>query len=239
MYYVIHRADTRGISKASWLESRHTFSFADYYDPERMGFGVLRVLNDDIISAGQGFPNHGHHDMEIITIPLAGAVQHEDSLGNASVVQAGEVQIMSAGKGVVHAERNASNTETLSLLQIWIEPKVRGIAPRYEQKIFNSAHRQDRLQELVSPRQDDRALWINQDAYLSRISCSEKSAIAYRPHVVGHGVYLFVMQGEIRVFGEFLGVRDGVGVGDAREVSWYAEDHAEILILEVPMEDPT
>jgi hypothetical protein len=237
MPFIIHRADTRGTTKTSWLNSQHTFSFADYYDPERVGFGALRVLNDDTILAGQGFPEHGHRNMEIITIPLSGAVRHQDSLGNTSVVQTGEVQIMSAGTGVIHAEHNASDIEPLSLLQIWIEPKVRGIAPRYDQKTFDTSYRQDRFQMIISPEHADATLWINQDAYLSRIICSEKSAIAYHLHSAKHGVYIFVVRGVLRVSGELLRARDGVGVWDVPDISWHAEEDAEVLVLEVPMED--
>lgn len=231
MTVVVHRADSRGRGDhGGWLKSRFSFSFADWYEPTRLGFGALRVINDDTIAPASGFPPHSHADMEILTIVTAGAVSHKDSLGNTERVPAGDVQVMSAGTGVTHAEYNESSSEELSLFQIWITPKERSIAPRYAQKSFASG----RIELLVSPRGEAGSLAINQDAYITRAVLAAGETLDYKLHDATHGVYLFILSGSIRAAGATLGERDALGVTEAREVRIEAVSASEALILEVP-----
>ena len=167
MATIIHRAESRGLADHGWLKSRHTFSFASYYDADRMNFGKLRVINDDVVAPGGGFATHGHDNMEIISVPLSGALQHKDSMGNVHVIRHGEIQIMSAGSGITHSEYNASTTETVNFLQIWVLPKVRDIVPRYGQQAFDPMQCQNRFCTLISPDKNTDKIWINQDAYFS------------------------------------------------------------------------
>ncbi|MDO8565800.1 MAG: pirin family protein [Candidatus Moranbacteria bacterium] len=237
MQTVLHRANERGYAKHGWLTTHHSFSFANYYNPEMMGFGALRVLNDDTIAAGQGFGRHSHQDMEIITIPLSGALAHEDSLGNKAVIQTGEVQVMSAGLGVEHAEFNASRTEDVSLLQIWILTRHVGVAPRYAQKFFDQTVFKNKLSLVVGPEESEKdgALFIHQDAFLS-LGCFDTDAtIEYGLQSWGNGVYFFVIDGEVAVADTVLGKRDALGVWDTEKVLLQAKSSAFILAIEVPM----
>ncbi|PRY14239.1 hypothetical protein CLV24_10449 [Pontibacter ummariensis] len=232
---VIHRADTRGHANHGWLDTHHTFSFAHYLNPERMGFGLLRVLNDDVVAPGMGFGTHAHDNMEIISIPLSGALEHKDSTGNREVIHTNDVQIMSAGMGLTHSEYNHSTTEKVNFLQIWVFPKLRDIAPRYEQKTFKPEDRQNKLQTVVSPDKNDEAVWINQDAWFTLGTLKSGFAEEYKLHKAGHGVYAFVIDGDVELGGEKLRKRDGMGISETESFSVKASSDAELLLIEVPM----
>lgn len=232
---ITHPSETRGIANHGWLNSRFTFSFADYYNPDRMNFGALRVINDDIIAAGTGFGMHPHRDMEIITVPLSGAVQHKDSEGNSSVIRKGEVQIMSAGTGIFHSEFNASDKEDLKLLQIWVLPKKLSVKPRYEQKMFNHEGRQNNFLTVVSPDGRDGSVTINQNAFFSLADIDAGKELTYERKANGNGVYIFVISGEIKVDGKSFGTRDGVGIENFDSLKIAADKNAEVLLMEVPI----
>ena len=234
MQKVVHKAKERGVAEHEWLHSRFSFSFADWYEPSRMGFGALRVINDDVIDPASGFGMHPHRDMEIITIVREGTVTHEDSMGNRGDVTAGEVQVMSAGSGVVHGEQNESSTTTLKLFQIWVTPKSRGIEPRYGQKAFPPAVAGE-AEVLVGPIGSDAPLTINQDAYITRVALGAKESLEYPTKVSGNGVYCLVVSGDIVIAGEALGPRDAVGIIEPGAVTLAAKTVAEVLIFEVPM----
>lgn len=235
MKTIIHKASTRGHADHGWLNSYHTFSFANYYEPERIHFGLLRVLNDDTVAPGMGFGRHPHDNMEIVSIPLSGSLEHQDSMGNKTVITSGEVQIMSAGTGVSHSEYNHSKTEEVKFLQIWVFPKERGIKPRYDQKKFDEEQKKNKLLTVISP-DDNNAMWINQDAYFSLGSLDKDTTVDYTVKKNGNGVYVFVLEGEIEAAGEKLGKRDGLGVTETDRFSVKANDKAEVLIIEVPMQ---
>jgi len=232
----LHRADTRGHAVHGWLDSHHSFSFAGYYNPERIHFGALRVLNDDIVQGGMGFGTHPHDNMEIISIPLSGALQHKDTTGRNEIIKTGDVQIMSAGTGIAHSEYNASQTESVNFLQIWIFPKNRNIQPRYEQKTFDVQNRGNKLQLVVSPNGESGALAINQDAWLSLIRLEEGNTASYKLHQNGNGIYAFVIEGELKVNDDDLKKRDGLGIADANEIFIQSTANSELLLIEVPME---
>lgn len=235
MKKTIHRADSRGLADHGWLKSRHTFSFADYYDPERTRFGLLRVLNDDIVEPGMGFGTHPHDNMEIVSIPLAGALAHKDSTGNEHVINTGDVQIMSAGSGLYHSEYNASKKEPVNFLQIWVFPKERDIEPRYEQKTFDNGERINRIQTVVSPDRNSGALWINQDSYFSLSKPEKGKTIEYEIMKNGNGLYIFVIEGSLSLAGETLNKRDAIGLEDLQRIPVKAEEDSEILFIEVPL----
>lgn len=235
MKKMLHRAQERGVGEYGWLHARYSFSFASWYDPSRMGFGALRVINDDSVEPGAGFPQHGHRDMEIITIVTEGAVAHEDSMGNKYVVPAGDVQVMSAGAGVVHAEMNASDTEPLALFQVWIEPHSRGLAASYAQKAFGLSDATEGLELLVSPAGRAGTLAINQDAWISYGVWGAGARYEYRLRSSTHGLYVLVVEGEVAVAGEVLRRRDAVGIEEAESVVLVAQKPSKTLLFEVPM----
>ncbi len=235
MANLLHRADERAGGDYGWLRTNYSFSFGTWYEPRRMGFGKLRVLNDDVIAPGGKFDMHAHKDFEIITIPLSGAVTHEDNLGNRGEVRAGEVQVMSAGTGIVHSEENASTTEPLELFQIWIEPAQKGVAPRYEQRAFMREPSED-WQWLVSDGSVPDTLAIGQHAKIAHARLESGSSISYPLVEPGQGLYLMVVEGSIEMAGEMLGRRDALGVRDLAEIVITAHSAAEILEIEVPME---
>lgn len=235
MKTVIHKSDTRGHANHGWLDTNHTFSFANYYDAERMHFGALRVLNDDFVEGGMGFGKHPHDNMEIISIPLAGDLEHTDSMGNTTVIKQNEVQIMSAGTGVQHAEYNKNKDEKVNFLQLWIFPKVKNIQPRYDQKTFNPAERLNTWQEIVSPESNGKGVMINQDAWLHLGSFEKGFTTEYEVKQKGNGVYVFVLDGEVTVGNEKLSKRDGLGIWESDQFSISADSKAEILTIEVPM----
>ncbi len=211
MNKIIHKADSRGYADHGWLQSFHSFSFANYHNPEKVRFGLLRVLNDDIVAPGMGFGTHPHDNMEIVTIPLKGELAHQDSTGNKEVIKAGEVQIMSAGSGLTHSEFNNSKKEFVNLFQIWVFPKEKNITPRYDQKIFDPEERKNKFQIVVSPDEKDGALWINQDAYFTLGNFDEGNSVKYEIKKNGNGVYIMITEGSAEIDGEVLSRRDAIG----------------------------
>lgn len=235
MKQIIHRGTSRGNANLGWLNSYHTFSFAGYHNSSRMHFGVLRVLNDDVVAPGRGFGAHPHENMEIISIPLNGALKHNDNTGRSEIINAGDVQIMSAGSGITHAEMNASATEPVNFLQIWIFPKVENIQPRYEQKTFILEDRKNKWQTIVSPEKDAEPIWINQDAWFMLSDLDENKTLQYNLQMKNNGVYLFVLDGEIEIVGEKLVKRDAIALTEIGEFDIKASTNAQLLLMEVPM----
>lgn len=235
MKKTIHKADSRGFADIGWLKSHHSFSFASYYNPERTRFGLLRVLNDDVIDAGMGFGTHPHDNMEIVTIPLSGEVAHQDSTGNKEVLKSGEVQIMSAGSGLTHSEFNNSKKDPLSLLQIWVFPKEKDIKPRYDQKSFDITERENKFQTVVSPDTENGAMWINQNAYFSLGNFDKEKSATYEIKHAGNGAYIFVIEGSVEIEGEILSKRDAIGIEDVNAIEILSKEKSEILVIEVPM----
>lgn len=235
MKTIMHRSNTRGHAEHGWLDSHHTFSFASYHNPERVRFGLLRVLNDDIVQPGEGFGTHPHDNMEIVSIPLSGALAHKDSTGNEHVINTGDVQIMSAGSGLYHSEYNASQKEEVNFLQIWVFPKERDIQPGYDQKTFSKAERKNKFQAVVSPEKNSSSLWINQDSYFSLADIEAGKEITYNINKKGNGVYLFVISGSVEAAGTNLDKRDGFGIEDTDKITVSAKENSEILVIEVPM----
>lgn len=235
MKKVLHRAETRGHANHGWLDSHHTFSFAGYHNPDRMHFGMLRVLNDDVVEGGRGFGTHPHDNMEIVSIPLKGSLEHEDSMGNSSVINTNDVQIMSAGTGIRHSEYNHSATDKVNFLQIWIHPKERNIQPRYGQQYFDPKQRINKIRTVVSPDASGGALWINQDAYFSLATFKEDFEAEYKLKNERNGVYIFVIEGELETVGESIAKRDGLGVSDVSQFVIKSVKDSEVLFIEVPM----
>lgn len=223
----------RGHTQLDWLDSRHSFSFGDYYDPARRGFGVLRVINEDWVAPGRGFPTHGHRDMEIITYVLEGGLEHRDSLGNGSLIRPGEVQRMSAGRGVTHSEHNPSRQDTVHLLQIWIEPHTAGLAPGYEQTAFPAAEKQGRWRLIASPDGREGSVHIHQDATLWAALLAPGETLAYRP-APGRRVYLHLAWGGLRVNGVTLAAGDGAAIRQEGELTIEADGNAELLLFDLP-----
>ncbi|MEZ4945324.1 MAG: pirin family protein [Cyclobacteriaceae bacterium] len=235
MKTALHKSDSRGHANHGWLDTNHTFSFANYYNEERMHFGALRVLNDDFVEGGMGFGKHPHDNMEIISIPLSGDLEHKDSMGNTTVIKQNDVQIMSAGTGVQHSEYNKNKGEKVNFLQLWIFPKVRDIAPRYDQKTFDPAERINKLQQIVSPVETDSGVTINQDAWLHLGNFENGFSTNYTIKNKGNGVYVFVLSGDVTINDQKLNKRDGFGIWEVDEFLISANPNAEILLIEVPM----
>lgn len=235
MKTVIHKASTRGHANHGWLDTNHTFSFAHYYDPARIQFGALRVLNDDFVEGGMGFGTHPHDNMEIISIPLFGDLEHRDSMGNTTVIRQNDVQIMSAGTGIQHSEYNKNKDKKVNFLQIWVFPKVRNITPRYDQKTFDPKTRENKLQLIVSPDKGSEGVWINQEArfYLGNLKKGFQSE--YKVSQRENGVYAFVIEGDVTMSGQKLNKRDGLGIWDTDQISITADSDAELLLMDVPM----
>ncbi|MES2486536.1 MAG: pirin family protein [Bacteroidota bacterium] len=233
---VLHKAATRGHANHGWLDSHHTFSFANYNNPDRMHFGVLRVLNDDRVDAGMGFGTHPHDNMEIISIPLEGDLEHKDSMGNTAVIKKGDIQVMSAGTGIHHSEYNR-NTDTLTkFLQIWVFPNKRGVTPRYGQITLNEADRRNNLQQILSPNADDAGTWIHQDAWFSLGTLDKDFSTTYNLNKKGNGIYAFIIKGDVTIGGIALNERDGLGIWDTDTITLRANSQdAEVLLMEVPM----
>ncbi|MES3019467.1 MAG: pirin family protein [Bacteroidota bacterium] len=236
MKKIIHRANDRGIQDHGWLKAAHSFSFAQYHDPSKMHFGLLRVLNDDIVAPGMGFGTHGHDNMEIVTIPLRGALAHKDSLGSVGNISAGEVQIMSAGSGIQHSEFNGSSTDEVSLLQIWVFPKIRNIKPRYDQQAYDLGSRRNEFVTIVSPEEKQGLMWINQDAVFSLGVFDAGKETAYDIKYPGNGAYVFVIEGEVDLEGDKLKAKDAAGVYDTTLLPLSFTTDSKVLIIEVPME---
>ncbi|MEQ9406031.1 MAG: pirin family protein [Cyclobacteriaceae bacterium] len=234
MKTILHKSEDRGSVNFGWLESRHSFSFGHYYDPAKIHFGKLRVLNDDIVDGGAGFPTHPHDNMEIISIPLSGALAHRDSTGTEKAIQTGEVQIMSAGSGLTHSEYNFSKDEKVNFLQIWVMPKEKDITPRYDQKHFDASDRKNQLQTVVAPDQET-ALWINQDSWFSLADLDEGHSVNYDLRGKGNGIYVFNIEGETNIEGNVLKRRDAIGLSDTNGIELKAVANSKVLIIEVPM----
>ena len=235
MKKLIHKADTRGYFDFGWLKTNHTFSFGNYYDPEQVNFGMLRVLNDDIVSPAQGFGTHPHNDMEIVSIPLKGGLAHKDNTGSEGVIFPNEIQVMSAGTGILHSEFNSSKDEEINFLQLWIFPDRKGHKPRYNQKSFNTEERKNKLQLIVSPDKSNDNLWLNQDTYLSLTDLEKGKSLKYKIHTIGNGVYIFLIEGKIILVDEVISKRDGIGIWETNEILLKADDNSKVLIIEVPM----
>jgi redox-sensitive bicupin YhaK (pirin superfamily) len=234
MKKIIHTSESRGAANFGWLDSKHSFSFGRYYNPNKLNFGTLRVLNDDIVTGGAGFGRHSHDNMEIVSIPLFGDLKHEDSTGRSEIIRTGDVQIMSAGSGIDHSEFNPNKNDSVNFLQLWIVPEKRNITPRYDQKTFAKTDRAGKFQTVVSPN-DDAALWINQDAYLSLADAEDGSTLNYKFNQNGHGLYLFVLEGKVTVGGETLKKRDAIGISELAELEINVLENASLLAIEVPM----
>lgn len=236
MKTIIHKADSRGHANHGWLNSFHTFSFANYYDPNRTHFGALRVLNDDTVAPGMGFGKHPHDNMEIISIPLEGDLEHQDNTGTNQVIKKGDVQVMSAGSGIAHSEKNRNNDKEVKFLQIWVFPNQKNLTPRYEQKTFNEEDKHNKLATVVSPvGSDDNAVHIHQDAWFSLGKLKKGTTLTYDIHKKGNGIYAFVLDGNINVNEIDLNRRDGLGITDTDNIRIEAADDAELLLMEVPM----
>lgn len=233
---IIHKANTRGHANHGWLKANHSFSFANYYNPERMHFGVLRVLNDDYVEGGMGFPTHPHDNMEIITIPLEGALVHKDNMGNQEVVNAGEIQVMSAGTGIYHSEYNYHADRPLRLFQIWLMPNKKNVAPRYDQAKLEISQRRNKLQQILSPNPDDEGVWIHQDAWFYMSTLDKDVALTHQVKKPENGVYLMVISGEVEINGEKLTDRDAIGIKNVNEINIRSNTQdAEILLMDIPM----
>jgi redox-sensitive bicupin YhaK (pirin superfamily) len=235
MKTLVHRSKDRGHANHGWLDTYHSFSFAGYYNPLKTRFGLLRVLNDDSVAAGMGFDTHPHENMEIVTIPLEGALEHKDNMGTSSVIRKNDVQIMSAGTGVTHSEFNHSKKDFVKLFQIWVFPKKEDITPRYEQKTYLPEDRKNKFQVVVSPDTNDGGVWINQDAYFSLGNFDKGQQTVYKIKKGGNGVYLMVINGDIEVAGEKLNPRDAIGISNTNSIDIKVNSNSELLIIEVPM----
>lgn len=232
---ITHLSETRGRANHGWLKSFHTFSFADYYNPERMNFGALRVLNDDSVDPNMGFGMHPHKDMEIITIPLEGVVEHKDSMGNSGQIKKGEVQVMSAGTGVRHSEMNPSKDVTARFLQIWVIPNRLNVEPRYEQKDFSTLDKNNKFITVVSPDGREGSLKIWQNAFFSLSHLQNGKSITYEKKSADNGLYVFIISGEVDINGETFSTRDGVGIENFDSIEFSAHQESEILLMEVPL----
>lgn len=232
---VLHKADTRGDANHGWLHSKHTFSFANYYNPERMHFGALRVLNDDTVAGGRGFGTHPHDNMEIISIPLEGDLEHKDSMGNVAVIKNGEIQVMSAGTGIQHSEYNKSKDAAVKFLQIWVFPNKKNVTPRYDQIPLLLEDRKNKLQQILSPNPDDAGVWIHQNAWFHLADFDKGTTVDYQFKAKGNGLYIFDLKGDLKIDDQIINTRDGLGIWDTDSVKITAETDAEFLLMEVPM----
>lgn len=234
-YSTLHKADTRGDANHGWLQSKHTFSFANYYNPKRMHFGVIRVLNDDIVAPSRGFSAHPHDNMEIISIPLSGDLEHKDSMGNTTVIREGDIQVMSAGTGVTHSEYNKSSENEVKFLQIWIFPNKRNVTPRYDQISIKSLEIQNDFFQILSPNMDDQGVWIHQDAWFHIGKFEENIEKTYALKKQGNGLYIFVLEGAVEIDGQKLDKRDGYGLWDVSGFTLRSLTDSKVLVMEVPM----
>lgn len=233
---ILHKSETRGYADHGWLKSHHSFSFANYHNPDRMGFGALRVLNDDEVAAGMGFGAHPHANMEIISIPLDGDLEHKDDMGNSRVIQHGDVQVMSAGTGIKHSEYNKNKDKKVKFLQIWLYPNKKDVAPRYDQISLTSADRHNKLQQILSPDPNDQGVWIHQNAWFHLGKFDQNFSTNYSLKSKENGIYAFVINGSFMLNDQELNQRDGYGIWNISEIQLTAQNtDAEILIMEVPM----
>ncbi|MCX7544895.1 pirin family protein [Marinicella gelatinilytica] len=235
MKTIYHAADSRGHADHGWLKSKHTFSFANYYNPERMGFGALRVINDDFVIGGQGFGKHPHRDMEIISIPLSGKLRHGDDMGNQGIIEAGEIQVMSAGTGITHSEMNGDAKEAVKFLQIWLIPNKMSVKPRYQQLRLADMMQPNEFNQVLSPNPDDAGVWIHQNAWFSLGDFDQGVSKTYQLNDANNGVYVFVIKGQVDINGQTLNTRDGLGIQDTEEITMNVAKDARVLLMEVPM----
>jgi redox-sensitive bicupin YhaK (pirin superfamily) len=239
MKTILHKADTRGHANHGWLDTFHSFSFAGYYNAERMHFGVLRVLNDDRVAPGRGFSTHPHDNMEIITIPLAGDLAHKDSMGNASVIREGDVQVMSAGTGIFHSEYNPNDDKEVTLFQIWLFPRERDVTPRYDQIPIRDLHKDNTFFQILSPNPDDEGVWVHQDAWFHLGEFEAGRSATYSPRKDGNGIYAMLIEGKAIINGQELEERDGIGLWDNPTLDFEAIEKSKILLMDIPMEIPS
>ncbi|CAI8271331.1 MAG: Quercetin 2,3-dioxygenase [Bacteroidota bacterium] len=235
MQTIFHSADSRGSANHGWLNAKHSFSFASWFNPERIQFGALRVLNDDIIEGGMGFGTHPHDNMEIITIPLRGDLEHKDSMGNTEVIREGEIQVMSAGTGVHHSEYNKNADKEINLLQLWIFPDKRNVKPRYAQIPIDTLHKKNEPFQILSPNADDQGVWIHQNAWFHMLDLEAEKSVYYDLKAEGNGVYAFVIEGEAEIGEQLLEKRDALGITETATFEITAHQDAQILLIEVPM----
>jgi len=235
MNTVIHRANTRGNANHGWLNAYHSFSFASWYNAERLQFGALRVLNDDTIAAGMGFGTHPHNNMEIITIPLEGDLAHKDSMGNTSTIKTGDIQVMSAGTGVQHSEFNPNTDLPTKLFQIWLFPKAIDVIPRYQQITLDKSLQKNNFAQILSPNELDEGVWIHQDAWFFLSHFEENFSKNISLQKEGNGFYIITIEGEIEVNGEKLEKKDAIGIWETSELGIKATTEAKFLIMEIPM----
>jgi quercetin 2,3-dioxygenase len=231
---ILHKAETRGHANHGWLNSFHSFSFANYYNPDRMHFGVLRVLNDDTVEAGRGFGTHPHDNMEIISIPLSGDLEHKDSMGNSTIIRNGDIQVMSAGTGIRHSEYNKNSDKLVKFLQIWLFPNKKNVTPRYDQISLNLTDRKNKLQQIISPN-PHAGVWIHQDAWFHLADFDKGETAEYKVKKAGNGVYAFILKGDVTINDTPLSTRDGLGIWDTDTLSIKADSNAEFLLMDVPM----
>ena len=235
MKTILHKSETRGHANHGWLDSHHTFSFANYYNAERNHFGALRVLNDDRVSAGEGFGTHPHDNMEIVSIPLFGDLEHQDSMGNHGVITTGEIQVMSAGTGIFHSEFNKNKDKEAQFLQIWVFPDKKNVTPRYDQISIADIARPDELSQILSPNPNDQGVWINQQAWFHIGELSTGWKGNYHLKIAKNGVYFFVIEGNVTIAGQALARRDGLGVSETEDIEITADTDSRLLVMEVPM----
>ena len=235
MKKIFHPASSRGAADHGWLQAKHSFSFANYYNSERVQFGALRVLNDDIIAPGMGFGTHPHDNMEIITIPLDGTLEHKDSLDNIGVIETDEIQVMSAGSGVYHSEYNKNKDQSVSLLQIWVFPNKKNVTPRYDQKNIKDLKKVNSFYPIVTPNQNGPGMWIHQDAWFHLGEFDKETRINYNINKKGNGVYTFIIEGSVQIDGESLEKRDALGLWDTESFELLANPNSRILLIEVPL----
>lgn len=235
MKTVYHAAESRGHQDHGWLKANHSFSFANWHNPKRVHFGALRVLNDDYIAPSMGFGSHPHDNMEIITIPLVGELEHEDSMGHKAVIKEGDIQVISAGTGIYHSEKNSRNDKQVELLQIWIFPNQKNVAPRYDEISIRDLKEKDKFYQIVSPSESDKGSWIHQDAWLHLGDFEETTPTSYFFKKQNNGAYIFVIQGEVQIEGQQLKKRDALGVWDTDKINFQISENSRVLILEVPM----
>lgn len=236
MKTVLHKAGSRGHANHGWLDSHHSFSFANYYNPDRMNFGVLRVLNDDAVAPGKGFGRHPHDNMEIISIPLSGDLEHKDSMGNEAIIKEGDVQVMSAGTGVFHSEFNKNKDKEVRFLQIWLFPNQKNVQPRYDQISIREVAKKDQFYQILSPNEGDAGVWIHQTAWFHLGDFNKGVKDKYSLKGTGNGVYTFVLEGQIKIGDQVLDKRDGFGIWDLNDFEVEANQDSKILLMEVPMD---
>lgn len=236
MKTIYHAANSRGDANHGWLKSKHTFSFANYHNPERMGFGALRVINDDHVTGGQGFGKHSHRDMEIISIPLSGKLGHGDNIGNDGIIETGEIQVMSAGTGITHSEMNGDEKEDVKFLQIWVIPNKGSVEPRYQQVLMDEDMKPNEFNQVLSPNPDDAGVWIHQDAWFHMGNFDKGVTQTYDLKDTRNGVYVLVLEGKVTINGNTLDTRDGLGIWDTKSFTMDADTDARVLLMEVPMQ---